>query len=197
MSEVLKGVEHAVFFGTLLGLVREGRLVEYDDDIDIYVNSRHREEVVSRLFNLGYEIDFSSFPNKTKYFLQFSRAIDGLEGYIDIYFYDKDTDEEFIWDYWSWFGQAESPQTYLKVKKELFFPIRTMEFFGVTINVPNEKNQIVEYLYGKHWNQPLKKGTEYKIKLINNKPMVFVGMKGKIKRYVLKNLARLGLFKFG
>ena len=37
-SKIISKIEHFVFFGTLLGLVRDGNLIEGDDDIDFYVN---------------------------------------------------------------------------------------------------------------------------------------------------------------
>ena len=38
-TQLLDKIEHFVFFGTLLGLVRENNLIEGDDDIDLYVNN--------------------------------------------------------------------------------------------------------------------------------------------------------------
>ena len=42
-SKIISKIEHFVFFGTLLGLVRDGNLIENDDDIDFYVNIKERE----------------------------------------------------------------------------------------------------------------------------------------------------------
>ena len=41
-SKIISKIEHFVF-GTLLGLVRDGNLIENDDDIDFYVNIKERK----------------------------------------------------------------------------------------------------------------------------------------------------------
>ena len=37
-------IEYFMFYGSLLGIVREGNILEMDDDIDICVNLKHREQ---------------------------------------------------------------------------------------------------------------------------------------------------------
>ena len=37
--EILKNFEYFVFYGTLLGIVRENNIIEHDDDIDFEVQS--------------------------------------------------------------------------------------------------------------------------------------------------------------
>lgn len=44
VSERIASFECAIFFGTILGYQREGNVIEDDDDIDIYVHIRHRDE---------------------------------------------------------------------------------------------------------------------------------------------------------
>ena len=36
ITKIIKNLEYFVFFGTLLGLVRDNNLIKNDDDIDIY-----------------------------------------------------------------------------------------------------------------------------------------------------------------
>ena len=38
ISKLINEFEYFVFFGTLLGLVRENNIIQGDDDIDFYVN---------------------------------------------------------------------------------------------------------------------------------------------------------------
>ena len=45
----LRNVEFFPFFGTLLGLVREGKPIASDDDVDFYVNISDYENVKSLL----------------------------------------------------------------------------------------------------------------------------------------------------
>jgi len=70
-SAMLQDCEHFVFFGTMLGLVRDGHPIENDDDVDFYVNKKDRSKVLNILKNLKIKrvIFFSSvdevgFSNK-------------------------------------------------------------------------------------------------------------------------------------
>ena len=36
--KILKDIEYFIFFGTLLGVVRDNSLIDGDDDVDLYVN---------------------------------------------------------------------------------------------------------------------------------------------------------------
>ena len=49
VSGLLIDVEHFVFFGGLLGIVRDGDIIEGDDDIDIYVNLKDRGKILTHL----------------------------------------------------------------------------------------------------------------------------------------------------
>ena len=45
---LLEGLDYFIFYGTLLGLVREGDILEKDDDIDILVDRKHFAELIGR-----------------------------------------------------------------------------------------------------------------------------------------------------
>ena len=53
-SKYLSHIEHFVFYGTLLGLVREGQPIEGDDDVDVLVNKKHFNEVKSIVERLNF-----------------------------------------------------------------------------------------------------------------------------------------------
>ena len=55
-SKHLSHLEHFVFYGTLLGLVRGGNPIEGDDDVDILVNKKHFKEVKSIVKSLDFTI---------------------------------------------------------------------------------------------------------------------------------------------
>ena len=98
-------IEHFVMFGTLLGLTRDGEPISGDDDVDFYVNIKHRESVSSMLKNLGLEVDYSKFPNDSKYFTQVQGILDGEIIRVDFYFYDADSSRDYILDKWNFAGK--------------------------------------------------------------------------------------------
>src|ERR1700742_3734835 len=44
------GITFGIFFGTLLGAIREGRFITHDEDIDIYVLNEQRDLFLSLLY---------------------------------------------------------------------------------------------------------------------------------------------------
>ena len=53
-TNILKNIEHFVFFGTLLGLTRDKQLIEGDDDVDFYINLKNRNELIKVLIKNNY-----------------------------------------------------------------------------------------------------------------------------------------------
>ena len=73
------GINWCVFFGTLLGLVRDGDVIKGDDDIDIYVPLEERSALIEALHREGFELRQDP-PNHSEYFLQIKREVDGEVG---------------------------------------------------------------------------------------------------------------------
>ena len=61
---LLDGLDYFIFYGTLLGLVREGDILEKDDDIDIMVDLKHFEELIDR-FDKPYDAKWEIHDYKT------------------------------------------------------------------------------------------------------------------------------------
>jgi hypothetical protein len=196
-SDLLVGIEHFVFFGTLLGLVRDNKIIEWDDDVDIYVNSNERDSLINVLRKAGINLALDEFPNTTPYILQVQRVVDGEVGLVDFYFYDADKDPDNIWENWNFAGRYKKPNTALKIPKDDIFPITRKSFEGIEVSIPSKAAELCVFLYGKNWNKPLAKGSEYKTKIVNNVPRVFVGKIGKAQRLFVQFLGVLKLLKVG
>ena len=54
VSKILQNVEHFVFYGTLLGLIREQKIIRGDDDVDFITNLKNKKIVQKKceLINL-------------------------------------------------------------------------------------------------------------------------------------------------
>ena len=68
-----ENIEYFMFYGSLLGIVREGNILEMDDDIDICVNLKHREQLYAIIEKHFDKIDTKEHPNHSPYFLQATR----------------------------------------------------------------------------------------------------------------------------
>jgi phosphorylcholine metabolism protein LicD len=76
ITKLLKDIDHCVFFGTLLGLNREGDIIKNDDDIDFLLEMRHRAGVINILKDSQFDIDLTRGENSTPFFLQATRPQD-------------------------------------------------------------------------------------------------------------------------
>jgi hypothetical protein len=196
-TNLLSSCEHFVFFGTLLGLVRDNRIINGDDDVDIYVNSAERDIVIDIFKKNKIKFNLDDPPNNTPHILQIKRLVNGEVGLIDFYFYNAGKDPNNIWEIWNFSGHYKNPNSAIKISRNLIFPIEPIFFQGAQIFLPAKAKDICVFLYGKSWDKPLAKNREYKTKIINNKPRVFVGKIGKIERLIIKLLGYLRILKIG
>ena len=188
ISSLIEEFENFVFFGTLLGLVRDNNIIADDDDIDFYVNINHRDKLVKKLKSHSIIIDENVSINKTNYFLQAFRKFDDKIFLIDFYFYDSNVDKEFIIEKWNFQGMPNIEGKHLRIPKIFIYPIQNKKYKSGLINFPSQEIQLCEFLYGPNWKKKIKKDEDYTIKVINNKPVLF-----KIKKSFFNNKLEIDL----
>lgn len=134
-------IEFIIFYGTLLGLVRENDFIKDDDDIDILVDKKNFSKIISLINTLKIKIGVSNndiiqlfMPNGN--------------GPIDIYFYEFHQDDTLI----RWDG-------YLLFSKTDIFPLKKITFNNVLVNIPYNSNKILTEIYGINYLVPIKKET--------------------------------------
>jgi len=171
---MLQDCEHFVFFGTMLGLVRDGHPIENDDDVDFYVNKKDRSKVLNILKNLKIKIDFSKNPNNTEYFNQVEFLQNGKKLRADFYFYDSELDDNYILEKWNFEAKPNKIEKILKIPKVFIYPIKAHDFLNMKVLMPNQPEVLCEFLYGSKWREPLKKHTEYTIQVMGGKPFLFI-----------------------
>lgn len=171
-SEALKDVEHFVFFGTLLGLVREGQPVDGDDDVDFYVNHTERKKVLNVIASLGVTINFSVPPNNTEHFVQCHGTVKDKLVRADFYFYNSDLDEENLVEKWNFLARPHDPKMALKVPKALVFPLVDRAMFGVNVRMPSNPTALCEFLYGENWRTPMRKFVDYTVQVSNGRSQI-------------------------
>ena len=186
-SNILKDLEHFVFFGTLLGLIRENNLIEGDDDIDFYVNLKERERLIKNLKDNKVEVNLNIKVNRNESFLQISRIINGKNFICDFYFYEDNLDKDYIIEKWNFEGGTHIKSKHLRIPKTFIYPINYREFHNHKIKLPSMPIYLCEFLYGTSWKIKLKKNEDYTIKVIDGKPVQFVIKKSILgKKYIIK-----------
>ena len=153
----MENLEYIVGGGTLLGLVRGGSPIEGDDDVDFYVNKKNRQDILKILEKAQVSINFEAWPNSTDHFLQILCPINGIEVRVDFYFYDAETDKNYLLEYWNYRGAVHDSTTVLRTPKVFYYPIQNQEFHGFVVKLPNLHFELLEFLYGVNWRQPVSK----------------------------------------
>lgn len=181
------GIDWCVFFGTLLGLVRDSDVIKGDDDIDIYVSGESRDTLIDALRREGFEWSEDS-PNNTKYFLQIKREVGGEIGLIDFYFPDRAVVEGFVVDRWNFVSSPTKPEEFLHVPENLVFPHLIQRTFDCHIRLPAEPVAVVRWLYGETWHTPVSKSSQYRMTVVNNKPVMQMRLPRAIERFIPRKL---------
>lgn len=172
ISEKLTNVKWFIFFGTLLGFTRENNILKNDDDIDIYVDIKFRENILKLFQNSELIFDLSKKPNLGPYFLQGKRIIKNETTYVDFYFYEDQVMKEFLIERNNFSGAWKQKSNAMHVPRHIIYPIRKSKLQDIKIFIPNKPIECCEFLYGKDWKIPLSKSIDYYVDIINNTPML-------------------------
>tara|TARA_B100001540_G_C15709570_1_gene597885 strand:- start:32 stop:787 length:756 start_codon:yes stop_codon:yes gene_type:complete len=184
IANILSKDEYFVFYGTLLGLVRENDIIDNDDDIDILVDIKNRDKVINKIEKSNLEIDYSNPYNNTPFFLQVSNILENIKSYIDVYFYENYDNLDYLVERANFHQRWNDPSQSLHIPKKLIFPTKQEIFFNTKISLPHENTKTCEFLYGNEWQQKLSKKNDYKIIITNNIPKL-----QKIKKIDIENLS--------
>lgn len=143
-------IEFIVFYGTLLGIIRNNDFIEDDDDIDILVSIDNYEKILDIITNQKIK---TGIVNESIIQLTLPTG----EGPIDIYFYHKINNKDILI---KWDGDL------LYSQKDIF-PVKKIKFKNKQILIPSNSHNILKETYGKNYLIPMKKN-EYSWYNINN-----------------------------
>ena len=74
VSKILKNIEHFVCFGTLLGLIREQKIISGDDDVDFFVDYKNKKKIIQKIkLNKSFKVNKKV---SNKHFIQFTTSQD-------------------------------------------------------------------------------------------------------------------------
>lgn len=147
--------------GTLLGIVREKRLLPWDTDMDITVTREHAEKLISsrwRLWLKGYRTRIRYHKQDTEHFKKGSPRLLIVQtrkffvvkdfGLMDIFI--KDTiDEKVFW------MVSEKKRVLKSTRKEYYQNTTKVEFQGKHYSVPAAYDEYLTSRYG-DWRTPVK-----------------------------------------
>ena len=124
------------FYGTLLGIIREGNFINGDDDVDMLAPKEQRDAILRRIAQAP-ELEIT---NSSPDILQLD--YNGV-GPFDIYFYEtRGSDILLKWDGNLLYSIAD------------IFPLKPMEFHGYVISMPRNPTALLEQTYGTNWRIP-------------------------------------------
>ena len=134
-------VKYCIVFGTLLGIYRDGNLIEHDTDTDIAVWIDNEEELIKIVEKM--KENKLILTRLTPKMISFTRGGD----YIDIYFYEKEnTESENLINHPS-FGTL-TPADFSKNN--------TVSFNNREFACPVNPEVYFQKLYGSDWRTPIK-----------------------------------------
>ncbi len=134
-------IKFVIFYGTLLGCIREKNFIDHDDDIDVLVNRNQKEELMNIIREKNIKTGIV-YEDIVQLYL-------GDSGPFDIYFYDELKDDILIkWD------------LDILHSNDDMFPLNKITFHGHEVYVPNHPENILREIYGDKWTVPKIKGSK-------------------------------------
>ena len=169
ISKILKKTEHFVFYGTLLGLTREQKIINGDDDIDLLIHNRFRNLVLKKMkSNKSFKLNKRVSNN---YFIQYIKKKNNLTSFVDFYFYIKKPKQNYIIERHNFLSNIHDKNYSIHIPKKMVFPIKKSKKYK-TISLPNNPKALCKFLYGSTWLSPLHKNTGYRLEIRQNKPLM-------------------------
>jgi phosphorylcholine metabolism protein LicD len=169
-------LEGIPFFGTLLGLIRNGRPIDGDDDIDFILPMTARSKIVELIRMSDFEFSPVALVPLCEDIIQIRKTLGKHELLIDFYFYTQDLEGNCILK-WHFIDARLEPRNFLRFSKKLIDSELSSDFGLIKVALPKHPRKIVKFLYGSKWKEPLAKHVSYETLIINGKPKVKVTSK--------------------
>lgn len=134
-------IKYSVVFGTLLGIYRDGKLIEHDTDTDLAIWLENENKLIEAIKKIEErKIRVTRFDQNM---ISFTCGGD----YIDLYLYKKKEKESNVLECIHRFGTLTTMD---------FSKTNTINFKGRNLACVYEPEEYFEKLYGNDWKTPIK-----------------------------------------
>ncbi len=160
LKDVFEAINVTYFadFGTLLGFVREGRLMSHDLDVDIGVitGDVSKEEVKIAMEKAGFRLYRQYIYNgdTVEDSYHFFDGKKGVKIKFDINYYENGDDYSKTWlFYWNrnWKYKKKNERHIVEMTYSRIPGVKTIKIHGMDINIPINAEQLLEEKYGPNW----------------------------------------------
>lgn len=160
LNDVFEAINVTYFadFGTLLGFVREGRLMSHDLDVDIGVitGDVSKEEVKIAMEKAGFRLYRQYIYNgdTVEDSYHFFDGKKGVKIKFDINYYENGDDYSKTWlFYWNrnWKYKKKNERHIVEMTYSRIPGVKTIKIHGMDINIPINAEQLLEEKYGPSW----------------------------------------------
>lgn len=177
------GIRVSPAYGTLLGIIRENNFIEWDEDIDLFILSEDKDKLLNAFWTMRDE--GLVLVREARCGHLFSVMRNGE--YIDFYIMDKISPEVRT-------GYGD-----LFMLEKHLTNLIDYDFRGLTISVPRQYEECLEFLYG-DWRTPVKYANFEMSKAAIKKTQLKNNMKKwlpfRLRFYLLKRHHQKDLDKF-
>lgn len=151
-------IDYFADFGTLLGLIRDGKLIAHDLDMDFGVINVAKEDK-QKLYNLfaSNNIRRISYFKLDDDIKEETYSYNGLS--FDIFYYEKNEDKSFCYIFCKLDGVkyvSENEFTAGIYEYKMNISTINVNIHDINMRIPNDAEKLLEMKYGANWKIPNK-----------------------------------------